>query len=126
MKLLNWKDIPAEQVTPLQTRKVIHTSHSTIVRLVSRKGAVVPLHSHIHEQVTLLESGAFRFEVEGEAVVLMPGDVLQIDSELPHQGEALENSVTIEVFTPARQDWIRESISKGTIKAEPLQTGKFN
>jgi quercetin dioxygenase-like cupin family protein len=108
MKVSNWNDIPSERVTPLQTRQVIHTPESTIVRLVSLKGAVVPMHQHVHEQVTMLESGCFRFEMRGEMKVLRPGDVLQIESEVPHQAEALEDSVTIEVFVPARKDWIGE------------------
>jgi quercetin dioxygenase-like cupin family protein len=106
MKVLNWNDIPSELVTPLQTRQVIHTPHSTIVRLVSLKGAVVPMHHHVHEQVTMLESGCFRFEVQGETAVLRRGDVLRIESDVPHLAEALEDTVTIELFVPARKDWI--------------------
>jgi quercetin dioxygenase-like cupin family protein len=106
MKAVNWQNIPDEEISMLQVRKVFHTSLSTLVRLVSRKGAVVPLHHHVQEQVTLLESGAFRFDVQGETVTLRQGDILRIDSNVPHQGEALEDSVTIEVFVPARKDWL--------------------
>jgi quercetin dioxygenase-like cupin family protein len=111
MNILNWNHISSQAISPFQTRQVIHTPGSTIVRLVSLKGALVPLHHHVHEQVTMLESGAFRFVMQGETVVLRPGDVLRIASDVPHEAEALEDSVTVEVFVPAREDWIGEGQS---------------
>jgi len=113
MEILNWSNVPVEHVSPLQTRKVIHTQEATVVRLVSRKGATVPLHHHMHVQLTMLESGRFSFGLEGETVTLQPGDFLRIPSDVPHQGVALEDSVTIEMFIPAREDWIGVKNSAG-------------
>jgi len=108
MNKLNWDDIPPKPMSALQSRQVIHAPESTIVRLVSLKGTVVPSHHHVHKQVVLLESGAVRFEMQGKTTVLRRGDVLGIESDVPHQAEALEDSVTIEIFFPARTDWIGE------------------
>ena len=101
----NWDAIAMERVSPLQTRKVIHTSQATLARIWSKKGATVPLHHHVHEQITLLISGVFRMEMNGQAIVLRPGDVLCIPSNAPHQGEAIEDCEALEMFTPAREDW---------------------
>jgi quercetin dioxygenase-like cupin family protein len=108
MEIFNWNQLASERVMETQTRKVIHTPKTTIVQVTSQKGTVVPLHHHVHEQVTLLVSGAFHYELEGRSVQLRPGDVLRIPSNVPHPAEALEDSVTLEVFVPAREDWIRD------------------
>jgi quercetin dioxygenase-like cupin family protein len=39
-------------------------------------------------------------------VLLNPGDLLPIPSNVPHGAEALEDSVLIDVFTPPREDLI--------------------
>jgi hypothetical protein len=72
MDVYKWQDIPTEQVSPTQSRKVIHTEKATVVRLVTGKDTVIPLHNHVHEQVTMVESGLMRFEMRGESATLVP------------------------------------------------------
>lgn len=103
----NWSAIPTEQLGPLLIRQMIHTSRLTIAKLVLKKGAIVPLHHHENEQVTMLESGVLRFELAGETVILRGGEALPIPPNVPHMVEALEDSFATDVFTPAREDWIR-------------------
>ena len=107
MERYNWATIAEEKMNPLLTRWVIHTGQMTIVRLRLGKGAVVPLHNHVNQQVTMLKSGALEFERGGERFVLKPGDVLVIPPDMPHRVKALEESTVTDLFTPAREDWIR-------------------
>jgi quercetin dioxygenase-like cupin family protein len=108
MEIYRWQEIETERQCPLQSRQVLHTQQATIVRLVTKKGMTVPMHHHANEQIVMLQSGAFRFDIEGQSTVLKRGDMLRIPSNVPHQAEALDDSVTIEVFVPPRLDWIRE------------------
>jgi len=39
--------------------------------------------------------------------VLGPGDVMPLAPHVPHWVEALEDTVAVDVFSPAREDWIR-------------------
>ena len=103
----NWQEIPEEKLSDLLSRQVIHAPGSTIARISLKKGAVVPLHSHVNEQETMLASGALEFEMAGERFVVRAGDVLIIPSDVPHRVEALEDSLATDLFTPAREDWIR-------------------
>lgn len=103
----NWASIPEEQMNPLMSRQVIHTPQMTIAKLRLKKGALVPLHSHVNEQVTMLESGSLRFVISGEAVIVNGGEALRIPPHAPHLVETLEDSVATDLFTPAREDWIR-------------------
>jgi unsaturated pyranuronate lyase len=52
-------------------------------------------------------SGALEFDMAGESIALRAGDVLVIPPDVPHGVEALEESTATDLFTPAREDWIR-------------------
>jgi quercetin dioxygenase-like cupin family protein len=107
MDLYNWTAIQEEPLNPLISRRVIHTDRMTVCRIYLKKGAVVPMHSHENEQVTMLESGSLRFIFDGEEKIIHAGDVLPIPSHAPHRVEALEDSLAVDLFTPVREDWRR-------------------
>jgi quercetin dioxygenase-like cupin family protein len=107
MERYNWSAIEEEEMNPLLRRRVIHTGQMTVARLWLGKGAVVPVHHHVNQQVTMLQSGALEFEMGGERFVLKAGDVLVIPPNLPHRVTAIEESTATDLFTPAREDWIR-------------------
>jgi len=103
----NWDKVNEEKLNPLMSRQVVHTPGMTIARLKLVKGAVVPVHQHHNEQVTMLKTGALRFDFRDGPVTLKAGDVLVIPPNTPHGVETLEDSVAEDLFTPAREDWIR-------------------
>jgi quercetin dioxygenase-like cupin family protein len=107
MDRYDWTTIAEETMNPLLIRRMIHSEHMTIARLELKKGAVVPLHHHFNEQVTMLQSGALRFEMGAETFILRAGEVLVIPPNLPHRVEAVEDSTATDLFTPRREDWIR-------------------
>jgi hypothetical protein len=43
---------PIDEMSPLISRQYLHGSHSTFVKWRMKKGAIVPLHHHINEQIT--------------------------------------------------------------------------
>ena len=69
MERYNWTAIPEEKMNPLLSRRVIHTGQLTIAQLWLGKGSVVPLHNHVNQQVTMLQSGALEFEMNAERFV---------------------------------------------------------
>jgi quercetin dioxygenase-like cupin family protein len=107
MKLYQWDRIEIEQLNPLCGRQAIHAENLTVARIHLDKGAVVPEHRHVNEQITMLQSGRLRFLVDGRDVVLEPGEALVLEPDVPHRVEALENSLAIDLFSPAREDWKR-------------------
>ncbi len=102
-----WKSIPVEQMSSLVSRQVLHTENATVARLRLKKGAVVPLHHHVSEQLTMLEEGRLRFVIDGAESEISGGEMMQIRPDAPHSVEALEDSVATDIFSPAREDWIR-------------------
>jgi quercetin dioxygenase-like cupin family protein len=105
MERYTWDETPREDMSPLITRQVIHTPALTMLRGTFKQGAVIALHQHLHEQITTVLSGKLRLEISGEATVLGPGELVRIPSDVPHTAEALEDTVVLDVFTPARTDW---------------------
>jgi quercetin dioxygenase-like cupin family protein len=97
-----------ELLDDVRLKSMIHgaTTHLTEVRFV--RGAVVPEHSHIHEQTGYLVSGSLRFFGDGEDTVVTPGDCWNFPSGEPHGAEALSDSVAIEVFSPIREDYLAD------------------
>ena len=107
MQLYNWDLIEEEALNPLISRRVIHTERMTICRIRLKKGAIVPMHSHENEQITMLETGSLRFIFEQGDKVVRAGDTLAIPPHAPHRVEALEDSLAMDVFSPVREDWRR-------------------
>lgn len=107
MNVYRWELIEKEQMNPLVSRQVIHGETMTVARIHLSRGAVVPLHSHPNEQITLLQSGRLRFTIGDEERVIEAGETVQIPPEAPHSVEALEDSLAVDLFCPVREDWIR-------------------
>lgn len=103
----DWNSLPVEQLNPQVSRRAIHTTGLTIARLNLQKGAVVPEHSHVHEQIATVERGALQFWVGGQELILRDGQSLAIPSNVPHKVIAIEDTVVVDVFSPSRQDWLK-------------------
>ena len=105
MERFSWATLPTEQLTPLITRQVVHTADLTMLRSSFKKGASVPEHHHVHAQLTTVMVGRSRIDMAEGSATLGPGEILRVESGVPHSAEALEDTVVLDVFTPARMDW---------------------
>ncbi|MGH3182315.1 MAG: cupin domain-containing protein [Streptosporangiaceae bacterium] len=106
LKHARWNEIELERLNPLIERQFVVGGEVMLARILLKKGAEVPLHSHHNEQVTWVQEGALQFEIDGRRVVVRAGEVLCIPPHMPHAAVALEDTVDIDVFTPPRADWI--------------------
>lgn len=104
-----WEDMPREKVTELIDRRLITGDRMMLAHVYLKKGSVVPRHAHENEQITYILQGALKFWIgddESEEVVVGPGEVLHIPSNVPHKAEALEDTLDVDIFSPPRQDWL--------------------
>jgi quercetin dioxygenase-like cupin family protein len=97
---------PIEDMSPLISRQYLHGAHSTFVKWRMKKGAVVPLHHHINEQVTWITEGACEVYSQGRKYLLRAGSLLIIPPNVPHEFHFTEDTIDIDIFSPQRQDWI--------------------
>ena len=101
-----WGSVEVEELNPLLQRQFIVGKRVMVARLVLRKGCTIPLHSHHNEQVTCVLEGALKFGIDGKEVIVHAGEVLTIPPHLPHQAEAVVDTINLEIFDPPRKDWI--------------------
>ena len=106
----SFNTMPVEALNPLIDRQMVYGEQSMLARIILRKGAVVPRHSHVNEQITYILEGALRFTLDDSQVLTVrAGETLVIPSNVPHQAEALEDTVDLDVFCPPRADWIAKT-----------------
>ena len=101
-----WSDIPSEQLNPATARQYLTGDRVTVARFELKQGGIVARHSHENEQVSCVLSGALKFRLNGQEILVGAGEVLQIPGGLAHEVEVIEDTVVIDVFSPVRQDWI--------------------
>lgn len=106
MKHHKLHDIPEEQVTDLFSRRFFTGEKITLAFLTMKQGCVVPEHSHESEQFSYVISGALRFVIGGEELIVRGGELVEIPSRVPHSAAALEDTTGIDVFSPIRKDWL--------------------
>ena len=88
-------------------RKVLgHDDMLMMVHVQFEKDAIGYIHSHSHRQVTYVEYGSFEVLIGEEKMVLKGGDCFFIPPAVPHGVVALERSGLVDVFTPAREDFV--------------------
>jgi quercetin dioxygenase-like cupin family protein len=107
VKHKRWDDIEHEQLGPGIARRVLHGDGLTVARIYLKRGAIVPLHSHLNEQLSYVLEGRLRFDFPDRQQVVGAGEMMQISAHEPHSVEALEDSVALDVFQPVREDWLR-------------------
>ena len=96
---------PVEMLPGVVRRTLTEGERMMLVEVTLDQGAVVPPHTHPHEQIGYLASGRLLFEVGDERSELSPGDSWLVPSNVPHQVTALEPSVAIDVFSPPREEY---------------------
>ena len=70
------------------------------------KGAAGTLHHHVHRQVSYVESGRFEVTIDGNKKVLEKGDCFFVTPDQLHSVVALKKGSLIDIFTPARKDFL--------------------
>ena len=109
VKKIHWDEVPTEQVTPKMQRKLVYGEKVMVAKMKFKDGFLVPLHSHVNEQVTQVLSGTIRFwfGAEKEQIVdLNAGEVVVIPSHLPHEALMIGDVEEIDTWAPIREDWL--------------------
>ncbi len=69
-------------------------------------GVLDPEHAHPdHESICYLVKGKVRVVIEDDEFIAEPGDIWIHPAGVPHYHETLEDSIQIEIKSPARKTW---------------------
>jgi quercetin dioxygenase-like cupin family protein len=101
-----WQDIEVERLSSHIGRQFVVGTDMMLARVLLKKDAHVPLHSHLNEQITYILEGSLKFFIDGKEITVRAGEVLCIPPHMPHEAFALEDTVDLDIFNPPRQDWI--------------------
>lgn len=104
-----WDDLPAEQLKPGLSRKLITSQRMMIAHVYFKDGEEVPRHSHENEQLTYILSGALHFWFgahDEQEIIVRAGEVVVIPSHVPHRAVAVGETLDVDVFCPPREDWL--------------------
>jgi quercetin dioxygenase-like cupin family protein len=85
--------------------RFVHSPHMTVAYWNLEAGAVIPQHSHPHEQIVNLLEGEFEFAVDGVQRRMEAGHVAVVPAHAPHIGRALTACRVIDIFYPVREDF---------------------
>lgn len=101
-------DIEWEEVDKGVERKILgHDDEVMMVCVRFKKGAVGNLHYHVHRQITYVQSGSFEVTINKNKKTLTQGDCFFVAPDFEHGVVALEEGSLVDVFTPARQDFLK-------------------
>ena len=109
LQSINWDAVELETVNPHMRRRIVTGERMTVARIYLDDGFLVPMHSHVHEQITQVISGKMRFTFgEDRSVVAEygPGDVVVIPSNVPHEALSIGDVEEMDMWSPRRDDWL--------------------
>jgi len=108
LQAVTWNQVELERLSDTITRQMLNGEHTTVARIVLRKGAVVPRHRHPSEQLSIVLEGAMVFTFDDREVTVKSGEMIFIPSNVPHGATALEETVDLDIFGPRREDWVKK------------------
>jgi len=106
MQTYRWDTVPVEQLTHNIRRRMIVGAREMLVRWEFSKGALAARHSHPHEQIVVMVRGKLRLNVGDSETIMGQDDIAIIPPDTPHEAQALEDTIVIDIFIPPREDFL--------------------
>lgn len=98
-------DIRSKKLAEGLFGRYVHGENASLGLVEIEKGSILPLHHHIHEQITYIIEGELEMTIGSETMVLTPGYYYVIPSNVPHSAIAHTNCIVIDVFSPVREEY---------------------
>ena len=102
---MNISKIPQKNLAKGIKGRYFHADSNTIGFVEIEKGAVLPAHSHIHEQITQITEGQLEMTIDGVTQILESGTIHFIPSNVVHSAVALTDCKVTDIFSPVREDY---------------------
>jgi quercetin dioxygenase-like cupin family protein len=111
----DWSKVKSEQTAEGIKRQMVIGERLMMCRFTFDPFIVTAEHTHPHEQMTLVVKGKVKFTLEGEVVIVAPGDVLHFPPNNRHGATMLDEEVVlIDIFSPIREDFLVDQGSNGS------------
>lgn len=100
--MLQLNDIKAKEYVPGLFGKMIHGEQSTLGIWEIKKGAILPEHEHVNEQITYILEGELEMTIGGVTTIFRAGNIQVIPPNVKHNAVALTDCKVIDSWTPTR------------------------
>jgi quercetin dioxygenase-like cupin family protein len=102
----NPEGIPPRVLAPGVTAKIASGEKLMFSLVTLAPNAVVPTHSHPHEQMGMMVSGTLEFTIAGETRVFSGNGMYLVPGGVPHAAKAGPGgAVALEAFSPPREEF---------------------
>jgi len=99
-------DIDPKEIVEGVHIRIFSGNAATLSYVTIAPGALVPEHTHPHEQLGLILEGDAEFWVGEDRRRLHPGDAYRIPPNAPHGARGgASGCVVLDVFSPVREDY---------------------
>jgi quercetin dioxygenase-like cupin family protein len=95
-----------EVLDGIERKTLVFGEHTLFTEFKLAAGKTLPSHSHPEEQTGYLVSGHILLFFEGKQYDIKPGDAWAIPGGMSHSSQIVEDSVAVEVFSPARKEYL--------------------
>ncbi len=107
MPFFDQTEMESFELVPGVTARIMWGERIMIGLIDIAAGAVIPNHTHPHEQLGRVLSGAFHLTIGGETRLLREGDHYAIPSNVEHSVKATDSpSLAMDVWSPPREDYV--------------------
>jgi quercetin dioxygenase-like cupin family protein len=102
----NPENIAPKVLAPGVTAKIASGEKMMLSLVTLAPNAVVPTHSHPHEQMGMMVSGTMKFTIAGETRVFSGNELYLVPGGVPHAAKAgPEGAVALDAFSPPREEY---------------------
>ena len=102
----NPDEIIARVLAPGVTAKIASGERMMLSLVTLAPDAIVPTHSHPHEQMGLMVSGTMEFTIAGETRVLSGNEMYFVPGGVPHAAKGgPRGAVALDAFSPPREEY---------------------
>ena len=99
-------DLSPRTLAPGVTARIVSGEKLMFSLVTLEPGAVVPTHSHPHEQVGMMVSGTMEFTIAGETRILSGNEIYLVPGGVPHAAKAgPQGAVALDAFSPPREEY---------------------
>lgn len=100
------ENIAPKVLAPGVTARIASGEKMMLSLVTLAPGAVVPTHSHPHEQMGMMVSGTMEFTIAGETRQLSGNEMYLVPGGVPHAAKAGPGgAVALDAFSPPREEY---------------------
>ena len=99
------KNIKPKVLVPGITGYYAHGDSMSFGYVELKAGSNIPMHKHVHEQITYIIEGELDMVIGGQNFLLSAGMYHVIPSNMPHSAIAKTDCKVIDAFNPVREEY---------------------